>query len=53
MSAPYMLHLQPVIIPSTAPDIRASEVFNSDDLDYVYKSVEDGMEHIFTSTTQL
>ena len=53
MSAPYMLHLQHVIVPSTAPDIPASEVFNSDDLDSVYKSVEDSMEHIFTSTTQL
>jgi anaphase-promoting complex subunit 1 len=53
MSAPYMLHLQPVIVSSTAPDIPASEVFNSDDLDSIYKSVEDGMEHTFTSTTQL
>uniref|UniRef100_A0A804Q002 Anaphase-promoting complex subunit 1 n=1 Tax=Zea mays TaxID=4577 RepID=A0A804Q002_MAIZE len=53
MSVPYMLHLQPVIIPTTAPDIPASEVLNSDDSDSVYKSVEDGMEHIFTSTTQL
>lgn len=53
MSVPYMLHLQPVIIPTTGPDIPASEVLNSEDSDSVYKSVEDGMEHIFTSTTQL
>jgi anaphase-promoting complex subunit 1 len=53
MSVPYMLHLQPVTIPSTASDIPTSEVLNSEDSDSVYISVEDGMEHIFTSTTQL
>uniref|UniRef100_A0A0A9DXX7 Meiotic checkpoint regulator cut4, putative n=1 Tax=Arundo donax TaxID=35708 RepID=A0A0A9DXX7_ARUDO len=53
MSVPYMLHLQPVTIPTTASDIPTSEVLNSEDSDSVYKSVEDGMEHIFTSSTQL
>jgi anaphase-promoting complex subunit 1 len=53
MSVPYMLHLQPVTIPTTASDIPTSEVLNSEDSDSVYKSIEDGMEHIFTSTTQL
>ncbi|KAJ1262414.1 hypothetical protein BS78_09G105800 [Paspalum vaginatum] len=53
MSVPYMLHLQPVTIPTSASDIPTSEILNSEDLDSNYKSVEDGMEHIFTSTTQL
>ncbi|XP_062231175.1 anaphase-promoting complex subunit 1 isoform X2 [Phragmites australis] len=53
MSVPYMLHLQPVTIPTTASDIPTSEVLNSEDSDSVYRSLEDGMEHIFTSTTQL
>ena len=53
MSVPYMLHLQPVTIPTTASDIPISEVLNSEDSDSVYKPIEDGMEHIFTSTTQL
>ncbi|XP_039838827.1 anaphase-promoting complex subunit 1-like isoform X7 [Panicum virgatum] len=53
MSVPYMLHLQPVTITTTASDIPISEVLNSEDSDSVYKPIEDGMEHIFTSTTQL
>ncbi|KAF8720064.1 hypothetical protein HU200_024836 [Digitaria exilis] len=53
ISVPYMLHLQPVTIPTTASDIPTSKVLNSEDSDSVYKSIEDGMEHIFTSTTQL
>lgn len=53
ISVPYMLHLQPVTVPTTASDIPTSEVLNSEDTDSVYRSVEDGMEHIFTSTTQL
>ncbi|KAG8067808.1 hypothetical protein GUJ93_ZPchr0005g14946 [Zizania palustris] len=53
ISVPYMLHLQPVTIPTTALDVPPSEVLNSEDTDSVYRSVEDGMEHIFTSTTQL
>ncbi|KAL6620059.1 hypothetical protein ACP70R_035198 [Stipagrostis hirtigluma subsp. patula] len=53
MSAPYMVHLQPVTIPITTSDIPTSEVLNSEDSDSVYRSLEDGMEHIFTSTTQL
>lgn len=52
ISVPYMLHLQPVTVP-TASDVPTSEVLNSEDTDAVYRSVEDGMEHIFTSTTQL
>ncbi|XP_047093985.1 anaphase-promoting complex subunit 1 isoform X1 [Lolium rigidum] len=53
ISVPYMLHLQPVTVPTTASDAPTSEVLNSEDTDAVYRSVEDGMEHIFTSTTQL
>ncbi|WVZ98102.1 hypothetical protein U9M48_043581 [Paspalum notatum var. saurae] len=53
MSVPYMLHLQPVTIPTSASDIPTSEILNAEDLDSNYKSVEDGMEHIFTSSTQL
>ncbi|CAM0955935.1 unnamed protein product [Alopecurus aequalis] len=53
ISVPYMLHLQPVTVPTTASDAPASEVLNSEDTDSVYRAVEDGMEHIFTSTTQL
>ncbi|XP_044973473.1 anaphase-promoting complex subunit 1 isoform X1 [Hordeum vulgare subsp. vulgare] len=52
ISVPYMLHLQPVTVP-TASDVPTSEVLSSEDTDAVYRSVEDGMEHIFTSTTQL
>uniref|UniRef100_A0A0D9WFG5 Anaphase-promoting complex subunit 1 n=1 Tax=Leersia perrieri TaxID=77586 RepID=A0A0D9WFG5_9ORYZ len=53
ISVPYMLHLQPVTVPTTALDVTPSEILNSEDTDSVYRSVEDGMEHIFTSTTQL
>ncbi|KAL6865049.1 hypothetical protein ACP4OV_016200 [Aristida adscensionis] len=53
MSVPYMLHLKPVTIPTAVSDNPTSEVLNSEDSDSVYGSVEDGMEHIFTSTTQL
>uniref|UniRef100_A0A0E0L1D6 Anaphase-promoting complex subunit 1 n=1 Tax=Oryza punctata TaxID=4537 RepID=A0A0E0L1D6_ORYPU len=53
ISVPYMLHLQPVTVPMTALDAPPSEILNSEDTDSVYRSVEDGMEHIFTSTTQL
>uniref|UniRef100_J3M678 Anaphase-promoting complex subunit 1 n=1 Tax=Oryza brachyantha TaxID=4533 RepID=J3M678_ORYBR len=53
ISVPYMLHLQPVTVPTTALDVPSSEILNSEDTDSVYRSVEDGMEHIFTSTTQL
>lgn len=53
ISVPYMLHLQPVTVPTTASDVPTSEVLNSEDTDAVYRSVEDGMEHIFTSSTQL
>uniref|UniRef100_A0A0E0DQC7 Anaphase-promoting complex subunit 1 n=1 Tax=Oryza meridionalis TaxID=40149 RepID=A0A0E0DQC7_9ORYZ len=53
ISVPYMLHLQPVTVPTTALDVPPSEILNSEDTDSVYRSVEDGMEHIFTSTTQL
>uniref|UniRef100_A0A0E0HD67 Uncharacterized protein n=1 Tax=Oryza nivara TaxID=4536 RepID=A0A0E0HD67_ORYNI len=53
ISVPYMLHLQPVTVLTTALDVPPSEILNSEDTDSVYRSVEDGMEHIFTSTTQL
>jgi anaphase-promoting complex subunit 1 len=42
-----------ISVPTTASDAPTSEVLNSEDTDAVYRSVEDGMEHIFTSTTQL
>ncbi|XP_072985105.1 anaphase-promoting complex subunit 1 isoform X1 [Typha latifolia] len=53
ISVPYMLHLQPVTIPSSASDITRADDLNSEDSDSLYRSTEDGMEHIFNSSTQL
>lgn len=53
MSTPYMLHLHPVTIPSVVFDSFGSENANFEDVDSTDGSVTDGMEHIFTSCTQL
>ncbi|XP_020086066.1 anaphase-promoting complex subunit 1 isoform X1 [Ananas comosus] len=53
ISVPYMLHLQPVTSPSSVSDITRSDSLNPEDSDSLYRSVEDGMEHIFNSSTQL
>ncbi|KAJ3688112.1 hypothetical protein LUZ61_017276 [Rhynchospora tenuis] len=53
LSVPYMLHLQPVTVPSSSSEHTWLEVSNSEDPDSLYRNVEDGMEHIFNSSTQL
>ncbi|XP_010067541.2 anaphase-promoting complex subunit 1 isoform X5 [Eucalyptus grandis] len=53
MSTPYMLHLHPVTIPSVVFDSFGSENAKFEDADSTDGSVTDGMEHIFTSCTQL
>ncbi|OAY80293.1 Anaphase-promoting complex subunit 1 [Ananas comosus] len=53
ISVPYMLHLRPVTSPSFVSDITRSDSLNPEDSDSLYRSVEDGMEHIFNSSTQL
>lgn len=53
ISVPYMLHLQPVTSPSSVSDITRSDSLNPEDSDSLYRSVEDGTEHIFNSSTQL
>ncbi|KAJ0979367.1 hypothetical protein J5N97_014841 [Dioscorea zingiberensis] len=53
ISVPYMLHLQPVTLPSSISDVLKLNTVNFEDTDTLDKSVEDGMEHIFNSSTQL
>lgn len=53
MSTPYMLHLHPVTIPSTVSDTIGFDGTKFEDTDSVDGSMTDGMEHIFSSSTQL
>ncbi|WMV33812.1 hypothetical protein MTR67_027197 [Solanum verrucosum] len=53
MSAPYMLNLHPVTIPSSISDTIQSEDNKLEDVDSVEGYVADGMEHIFNSGIQL
>uniref|UniRef100_A0A803M3V4 Anaphase-promoting complex subunit 1 n=1 Tax=Chenopodium quinoa TaxID=63459 RepID=A0A803M3V4_CHEQI len=53
MSAPYMLHLQPVTIPSTVLDTIAMDTSKFDNVDSSDDCPIDGMEHLFNSSTQL
>ncbi|OWM69945.1 hypothetical protein CDL15_Pgr025794 [Punica granatum] len=53
MSTPYMLHLHPVTIPSTVSDPIGPDSATFEDADSIDGSMTDGMEHIFTATTQL
>ncbi|CAN8257090.1 unnamed protein product [Cochlearia groenlandica] len=53
MSIPYMLHLHPVIIPSSLSESIGLENTKIEDTNSVDGSVIDGMEHIFNSYTQL
>lgn len=53
ISTPYMLHLQPVTIPSTLSDTVGLDNSKFEDAESVDGSNTDGMEHIFNSSTQL
>ncbi|KAJ0233773.1 Anaphase-promoting complex subunit 1 [Hirschfeldia incana] len=53
MSIPYMLHLHPVIVPSSLSESTGLENAKIEDTNSVDGSVIDGMEHIFNSYTQL
>ncbi|KFK24970.1 hypothetical protein AALP_AA8G049400 [Arabis alpina] len=53
MSIPYMLHLHPVIVPSSLSESIGLENNKIEDTNSVDGSVVDGMEHIFNSYTQL
>ncbi|XP_010423455.1 PREDICTED: anaphase-promoting complex subunit 1 isoform X1 [Camelina sativa] len=53
MSIPYMLHLHPVIVPSSLSESIGLENTKIEDTNSVDGSVIDGMEHIFNSYTQL
>ncbi|XP_010543717.1 PREDICTED: anaphase-promoting complex subunit 1 isoform X2 [Tarenaya hassleriana] len=53
MSTPYMLHLHPVIVPSSLSDSTSFESTKIEDTDSMDGSLIDGMEHIFNSCTQL
>ncbi|KAK1572161.1 hypothetical protein Q3G72_028403 [Acer saccharum] len=53
MSTPYMLHLHPVTVTSTVSDTDGLESTKFEDTDSVDRSMTDGMEHIFNSSTQL
>lgn len=53
MSTPYMLHLHPVTVPSSASDTIGLDSTKFEDTDSVDGSMTDGMEHIFNSSTQL
>ncbi|KAJ4911668.1 Anaphase-promoting complex subunit 1 [Raphanus sativus] len=53
MSIPYMLHLHPVIVPSSLSESIGLENAKIEDTNSVDGSVIDGMEHIFNSYTQL
>lgn len=52
MSTPYMLHVHPVIIPTTTSESFGLDTSKIDDAD-VDGSLADGMEHIFNSSAQL
>lgn len=51
-SPAYRLHLRPVTVPSSVSEIARLGIAKIEDTD-ASKSVEDGMEHIFNSNTQL
>ncbi|KAK3042882.1 hypothetical protein RJ639_001155 [Escallonia herrerae] len=51
MSTPYMLHLDPVTIPSSISE--TTEYAKLEDTDSADGSIVDGMEHIFNASTQL
>ncbi|KAK9683476.1 hypothetical protein RND81_10G143700 [Saponaria officinalis] len=53
MSAPYMLQLQPVTIPSTISDTIEMDAKKFEDVNSSDDSTIDGMEHLFNSSTQL
>eukprot|EP00257_Ricinus_communis_P020956 XP_015580327.1 anaphase-promoting complex subunit 1 [Ricinus communis] len=53
MSAPYMLHMHPVTIPSAVSDSTGLDASKFDDTESADGSMMDGMEHIFNSSTQL
>lgn len=53
MSTPYMLHLNPVTIPSAVSDTIGFESTKFEDTDSIDGSMTDGMEHIFNSSTHL
>ena len=53
MSIPYMLHLQPVTIPSTVSDTSGLDNLKFEDMDSSDDCTIDGMEHLFNSCTQL
>lgn len=53
MSTPYMRHLNPVIVPLTAPESSGLENSKFEDIDSSDVSMVDGMDHIFSSSTQL
>ncbi|KAK9124538.1 hypothetical protein Sjap_014140 [Stephania japonica] len=53
VSAPYMLHLRLVSIPSTIFDTMGLDNNKVEETDSFEGSTVDGMEHIFTSSTQL
>uniref|UniRef100_A0A1D1Y4T9 Anaphase-promoting complex subunit 1 n=2 Tax=Anthurium amnicola TaxID=1678845 RepID=A0A1D1Y4T9_9ARAE len=50
---PYMLPLQPVTIPSSISDITRFDGIKDEDVGSVDNSLEDGMEHMFNSSTKL
>ncbi|KAH9317547.1 hypothetical protein KI387_019316, partial [Taxus chinensis] len=53
MSAPYTLHLHPLIVPSSTTDLQEVVVSGMEKVDSAAASVIDGMEHMFNPTTQL
>ncbi|RRT35945.1 hypothetical protein B296_00050212 [Ensete ventricosum] len=53
ISVPYMLHLQPVAVPSSLTEITGADSMKLEDSDALHRSLEDGMEHIYNSSTQL
>ncbi|KAH9618819.1 hypothetical protein KSS87_009167 [Heliosperma pusillum] len=53
MSAPYMLQLQPVTIPSTISDTIGMDTLKFEDVNSSDDSTIDGMDHLFNSSTQL
>ena len=53
MPIPYMLHLHPVIVPSSVSESVGMENTKIEDTSSADGSVIDGMEHIFNSYTQL
>ncbi|KAL8144559.1 hypothetical protein V2J09_017591 [Rumex salicifolius] len=53
MSTPYMRHLNPVIVPLTSSESNGLDDSKLEDIDSSDGSMEDGMNHIFSSSTQL